>query len=69
MTTPRPVVTGATTEQIEQSIARGDRPSFTAAQLRVPIQQVFAVRRALDAINAEPDTVPADPAAYGRGGQ
>jgi len=60
-------VTGATTEQIEQSIARGDRPQFTAAQLRIPIRQVLDVWAALDAINAEPDTVPADPAAYGRG--
>ena len=55
MTTPRPVVTGATTEQIEQSIARGDRPSFTAAQLHVPIRRVLDVWAALDAINNEPD--------------
>ena len=66
MTSPRPVVTGATTEQIEQSIARGDRPMFIAEQLRIPIRQVLAVRAAMDAINAEPDTVPADPAAYRR---
>jgi hypothetical protein len=35
-------VTGATTEQIEQSIARGDRPVFMWA--------------ALDAVNNEPDS-------------
>jgi hypothetical protein len=54
-TAPRPVVTGATVEQIEQSIARGDRPQFTAEQLRIPIRQVLDVRAALDAINNEPD--------------
>jgi len=65
--TKRNPVVGATTEQIEQALAFGHRPEFVAALLWVPRARVLEVQARLDAINAEPDTVPAADGTYGRG--
>lgn len=54
--------------RIEQMLAYGRSDTYIRANLHVTPDQIDKTRRRLETINNEPDTVPADLAAYGKTG-